>query len=39
MVDEDYRGIINVILINNGWKIFTVEKGMTIAQLITEKIV
>jgi len=39
VVDEDYRGIINVILINNGLKKFTVEKGMKIAQLIIEKIV
>jgi dUTPase len=39
VVDEDYRGIINVILINNGSKIFTVKKEWKFAQLKIEKIV
>ncbi len=39
MVDENYCGIINVILINEVSKIFTVVKGMKITQLIVEKIV
>ncbi len=39
MVDEHYRGIINVILINNGSKIFTVKKEWKFAQLIIKKIV
>jgi dUTPase len=39
VVDEDYRGIINVILFNNGLKIFIVKKEWKFAQLIAEKIV
>ena len=33
-IDSDYRGEIKVILINLGKKIFTVEKGARIAQMI-----
>tara|TARA_B100001057_G_scaffold348180_1_gene349529 strand:- start:549 stop:989 length:441 start_codon:yes stop_codon:yes gene_type:complete len=33
-IDADYRGEIKVILINLGRKIFTVEKGARIAQMI-----
>ena len=33
-VDADYRGEIQVILINHGYESFTVERGMRIAQLI-----
>ena len=33
-IDSDYRGEIKVILINLGRKIFTVEKGARIAQMI-----
>ena len=33
-IDADYRGEIKVILINLGKKIFTVEKGARIAQMI-----
>ena len=33
-IDSDYRGEIKVILINLGKKIFTVEKGSRIAQMV-----
>ena len=38
MVDEDYRGEIGVVLINNGNQDFTVKQGDRIAQLILEKV-
>lgn len=38
VVDEDYRGEIQVILFNHGSKDFQVNKGDRIAQLIFEKI-
>ncbi len=34
-VDKDYRGIINVILINDASKVLTVVKGMKIAQSLS----
>ena len=33
-IDADYRGEIRVVLINHGSSLFTVERGMRIAQLI-----
>jgi len=33
-VDADYRGEIQVILVNHGRNAFTVERGMRIAQLV-----
>ena len=33
-VDADYRGEIQVILINHGSDVFTIERGMRIAQLV-----
>ena len=33
-IDADYRGEIKVILINLGDKIFTVEKGLRVAQMV-----
>lgn len=39
VVDVDYRGIVKVLLINNGRYSFKVEKGDRIAQLIIEKII
>jgi dUTP pyrophosphatase len=33
-IDSDYRGEVNVILINHGQSDFTVERGMRIAQLV-----
>jgi dUTP pyrophosphatase len=33
-VDEDYRGEINVLLINHGTEPFTIERGDRIAQAV-----
>jgi dUTP diphosphatase len=33
-IDADYRGEVQVVLINHGNRLFTVERGMRIAQLI-----
>jgi dUTP pyrophosphatase len=33
-IDADYRGEIQVILINLGQALFTIERGMRIAQLV-----
>jgi dUTP diphosphatase len=33
-VDADFRGEIQVILINHGTDVFTIERGMRIAQLV-----
>ena len=33
-IDSDYRGEIKVLLINHGKSIFTVEKGVRIAQMV-----
>ena len=37
-IDADYRGEIKIILINHGKKVFQIERGMRIAQLIITKI-
>ena len=37
-IDADYRGEIKIILINHGKKIFVIERGMRIAQLIIAKV-
>ena len=37
-IDADYRGEIKIILINHGKKIFIIERGMRIAQLIIAKV-
>ena len=37
-IDADYRGEIKIILINHGKKVFEIERGMRIAQLIITKI-
>jgi dUTP pyrophosphatase len=37
-VDSDYRGDVGVILINHGDKVFTVNQGDRIAQLIINKV-
>jgi dUTP pyrophosphatase len=33
-IDADYRGEVQVVLINLGAELFTVERGMRIAQLV-----
>ncbi|NHO31718.1 dUTP diphosphatase [Acetobacter fallax] len=33
-IDEDYRGEICVILLNTGTEVFTVERGMRVAQAV-----
>lgn len=38
VIDEDYRGPVNVILFNFGDQDFTIKRGDRIAQLICEKI-
>ncbi|MBN3283260.1 DUT protein, partial [Polyodon spathula] len=38
VVDEDYTGIIWVILFNMGSEVFSIKEGDRIAQLICEKI-
>lgn len=38
VVDEDYRGVIKVVLFNLSDKDFEVKKGDRIAQLICERI-
>jgi dUTP pyrophosphatase len=36
-IDADYRGEINVILVNLGESVFVIERGMRIAQLVIAK--
>jgi deoxyuridine 5'-triphosphate nucleotidohydrolase len=38
-IDEDYRGEVQVILVNLGQAPFTVERGMRIAQLVIGRVV
>ena len=37
-IDADYRGEIKVILINHGKKVFVIERGMRVAQLVVTKV-
>ena len=37
-IDADYRGEIKIILINHGKKVFEIERGMRVAQLIITKV-
>jgi dUTP pyrophosphatase len=37
-IDSDYRGEIQVLLINLGKELFTIENGMRIAQLVFSKV-
>lgn len=37
-VDEGYRGEVGVILINHGKEVFTVTKGMKIAQMVVARV-
>lgn len=38
-IDADYRGEIGIILINLGREIFTIERGMRIAQMIISPVI
>lgn len=38
-IDSDYRGLINVIMINHGKEPFTVKRGDRIAQMVIKEIV
>ena len=38
-IDADYRGEVKIILINHGQEIFTIERGMRIAQMVIAPIV
>ena len=38
-IDEGYRGEVCVILINHGKEIFTIEKGMKIAQMVVKPVI
>ncbi|MFB6271720.1 MAG: dUTP diphosphatase [Salinibacter sp.] len=33
-IDADYRGEVKVLLVNHGTEVFTIERGMRIAQLV-----
>ncbi|MBU0634793.1 MAG: dUTP diphosphatase [Candidatus Omnitrophica bacterium] len=37
-IDADYRGLINIILINLGKSAYTVKRGMRIAQMVINKV-
>jgi len=37
-IDADYRGEVGVILINHGEEVFTVTRGMRIAQIVLAKV-
>ncbi|APG58224.1 dUTPase [BeAn 58058 virus] len=37
VIDRDYRGIVGIILINNGKSTFHISKGDRVAQIIFEK--
>lgn len=38
-IDSDYRGEIQVIVINHGQEAFTITRGMRIAQMVLSKVV
>jgi dUTP pyrophosphatase len=38
-IDSDYRGLINIIMINHGKEPFTVKRGDRIAQMVIKEIV
>jgi dUTP pyrophosphatase len=38
-IDSDYRGEVKVLLVNLGDDVFTVERGMRIAQLVVAEVV
>lgn len=38
-IDSDYRGEIQVIMINHGKEVFTITRGMRIAQMVFSRVV
>ena len=38
VIDSDYRGLVKILIINNGQETFHIKQGDRIAQLIVEKI-
>jgi dUTP pyrophosphatase len=38
-IDEGYRGEVGVILINHSKEVFTIEKGMKIAQMVVKPVI
>ena len=38
-IDSDYRGELGIIIINHGDKIFTVDRGMRVAQIVFGKVI
>lgn len=38
-IDSDYRGLINIIMINHGKESFTIKRGDRIAQIIIKEVI
>lgn len=38
-IDSDYRGLVNVIMINHGKEPFTIKRGMRIAQMVIKEVI
>ena len=38
-VDSDYRGLVNLIMINHGQEPFTIQRGDRIAQMVIKEVV
>ncbi len=38
-IDSDYRGLVNLILINHGKKAFVIERGHRLAQMVIREVV
>ncbi|MDD3089430.1 MAG: dUTP diphosphatase, partial [Candidatus Omnitrophica bacterium] len=37
-IDSDYRGLVNIIVINHGKEAFTVKRGQRLAQMVFQEI-
>lgn len=38
-IDSDYRGLVNIIMINHGKEPFIIKRGMRIAQMVIKEVV
>ncbi|MBI5123925.1 MAG: dUTP diphosphatase, partial [Candidatus Omnitrophica bacterium] len=38
-IDSDYRGLVNLIMVNHGKEPFTVRRGDRIAQMVIKEVV